>query len=220
MEPVAGDCRILDGGGVVALHRRRFEVGGAGGRGSRGHRRLRQTPRRRPGARSTRRPSWPSPITAGSPTPTTSSATSRRRRQELLGADHRIVNSGHHSKTFMRELWRRSRRGACGEGQDSAIGPRMDRRHRSDTTIVPFLDARGRPRQHPAIRSDVTLAPSAGSRLREQAALMHLHQLAAVVAHEVREPPGRAARIPPGPDVAVSRWHELVQRPDDDDRAD
>ena len=57
-----------------------------------------------------------------------------------------------------------------------------------DTTIVPFLDGRGKPRQYLAIRSDITARKAAEAQLREQAALTHLGQLAAVVAHEVRNP--------------------------------
>ena len=53
---------------------------------------------------------------------------------------------------------------------------------------MPFLDGDGKPRQYLAIRSDITARKVAEARLREQAALTHLGQLAAVVAHEVRNP--------------------------------
>ncbi len=57
-----------------------------------------------------------------------------------------------------------------------------------DTTIVPFLDERGQPRQYLAIRTDITQRKTAEARLSEQAALAQLGELAAVVAHEVRNP--------------------------------
>src|SRR5262249_44608645 len=57
-----------------------------------------------------------------------------------------------------------------------------------DTTIVPFMDGQGKPRQYLAIRYDITARKKAEAQLREQAALAQLGQLAAVVAHEVRNP--------------------------------
>jgi two-component system CheB/CheR fusion protein len=57
-----------------------------------------------------------------------------------------------------------------------------------DTTIVPLMDEHGKPRQYLAIRSDITQRKAAEQQLADQAALAQLGQLAAVVAHEVRNP--------------------------------
>jgi two-component system CheB/CheR fusion protein len=106
---------------------------------------------------------------------------------ELLGQDHRIINSGHHSKEFIRDLWRTIAQGRIWRGElrnrarDGSI-------YWVDTTIVPLLDQRGKPYQYVAIRYDITERKRTEQQLREQESLARLGEMAAVVAHEVRNP--------------------------------
>jgi PAS domain S-box-containing protein len=108
-------------------------------------------------------------------------------RDELLGQDHRIINSGYHPKEFIRDLWVTIANGRVwhGELRNRAKDGRL---YWVDTTIVPFFDATGRPHQYIAIRADITARKEAEAKLTEQAALARVGQLAAVVAHEVRNP--------------------------------
>ena len=112
---------------------------------------------------------------------------SKYSRDELLGQDHRIINSGYHSKDFIRGLWRTIANGGVwrGEIRNRAKDGTF---YWVDTTIVPFLNEQGKPRQYLAIRSDITQRKQAEAKLVEQSALAQLGQLAAVVAHEVRNP--------------------------------
>lgn len=145
---------------------------------------------------------------------------SKYSREELIGQDHRIINSGSHSKDFFRNLWHTIARGQVWHGE--ILNRAKDGSpYWVDTTIVPFVDARKHPYQYTAIRSDITQRKQMESRLREQAALARVGQMAAVVAHEVRNPLAGikgamqvlASRRPAG-DADVPVMHDIVNRVD------
>ncbi|MBY0471803.1 PAS domain S-box protein [bacterium] len=132
---------------------------------------------------------------------------SKYSRTELLGKNHRLINSGHHSREFFVTMWKTISTGKVWEGEiknrakDGSF-------YWVNTTIVPFLDQGGAPYQYVSIRYEITQRKMAEDQLlvyadRLERSNAELQDFASIAAHDLQEP---LRKIQTFGDRLGSRW--------------
>ncbi len=120
--------------------------------------------------------------------------------QELVGANHNIVNAHHHPKTFFQEMWRTIGHGKVWHGEvlNRAKNGAL---YWVDTTIVPFLDDMGKPFQYIAIRTDIT------AQKQTQEALKKEHEMIERILSAIS-----SILIGVGVDGKVNLWNKAAEK--------
>jgi PAS domain S-box-containing protein len=117
---------------------------------------------------------------------------SRYSREELIGKNHRLINSGYHSPEFFEAMWKLISSGTIWEGEIRNRA-KDGSYYWVNTTIVPFLDEKGEPYQYVSIRYEITQRKVAEDQLRIYADRLErsnqeLQDFASIAAHDLQEP--------------------------------
>lgn len=104
---------------------------------------------------------------------------------ELTGQNHRIIKSDEHSSEYFKEMWETISQGTVWQGEIKNTA-KDGRAYWVMSTIVPSLNAKGKPFQYISIRTDITERKNA--EMKAVTASRTKSDLMANMSHELRTP--------------------------------
>ena len=108
-------------------------------------------------------------------------------REELMGQDHRVINSGYHPPEFFRDLWSTIRADLIWTGEI------QNRRKNGETywvhtVVVPLSDELSASRRYLALRFDISAQKEIQKKMIESSKMSSLGEMAGGIAHEINNP--------------------------------
>jgi len=115
-------------------------------------------------------------------------------KDELIGQDHRIINSGTHSRSFFKDMWKTILGGDPWKGE-ICNRAKSGRLYWVDTTIFPYSDPETGDQRFIAVRIDITVRKQAEADRHNSLALMiegahsqSMSHLAAAIGQQIMSP--------------------------------
>jgi nitrogen fixation negative regulator NifL len=115
-------------------------------------------------------------------------------RAELLGANHRLVNSGRHEPQLFQQMWHTISHGRVWRGE-VCNRDKHGAHYWVDATIVPLVGSDGLPEQYIGIRTDITARKAIESQLEEQLRFVEVLLEATPTAIYLKDRAGRYLRF-------------------------
>lgn len=112
---------------------------------------------------------------------------SKYSEQELIGKNHRILKSGHHSREFYRNLWDTITSGKVWDGEIKNKA-KDGTYYWNDMVIVPFLDKNNKIQEYISIRRDITDRKKLQDETLKNEKLILMGKFSARLAHDLRNP--------------------------------
>lgn len=107
-------------------------------------------------------------------------------RQELLGQNHRIINSGFHPKEFLKQMWTTIGKGQVWHGEIKNQA-KDGSYYWVDSVIVPIKDSVGKPVQYLSLRTLISERKEKEERNREDQ-VNAMEEMLFKISHELRQP--------------------------------
>jgi PAS domain S-box-containing protein len=108
-------------------------------------------------------------------------------RDEIVGRDHRIINSGTHPKKFFSQIWKIITSGQIWKGEIKNK-TKEGKFYWVHTVISPVRDFSGKIYKFLAVHFDITAEKEAQQSLLQSSKMVSLGEMAAGIAHEINNP--------------------------------